>query len=97
MDTNVYHWYHGKLNVGHQTCRHHRPWVSLVSIEHVTSSFNTKWLANHSQVIITNSGFSQYKMVTAGVKDLSETVVYKFLVKGNDVKFLSYRMFKSFC
>ena len=36
-------------------------------------------------------------MVTAGVKDLSETVVYKFLVKGNDVKFLSYRMFKSFC
>jgi hypothetical protein len=59
MDTNVYHWYHGKLNVG-------------------------------------NSGFSQYKMVTAGVKDLSETVVYKFLVKGNDVKFLSYRMFKSF-
>jgi hypothetical protein len=35
-------------------------------------------------------------MVTAGVKDLSETVVYKFLVKGNDVKFLSYRMFKSF-
>jgi hypothetical protein len=35
-------------------------------------------------------------MVTAGVKDLSETVVYKFLVKGNDVKFLSDRMFKSF-
>ena len=25
MDTNVYHWYHGKLNVGHQTCRHPRP------------------------------------------------------------------------
>jgi len=50
MLTNVYHWYHGKLNVGHQTCRHPRPWVSLESIEHVTSNLKKK-MAGQSQKV----------------------------------------------
>ena len=74
------------------------PLVNLFTNDcHLVLSIGNQFYRPTSQVIITNSGFSQYKMVTAGVKDLSETVVYKFLVKGNDVKFLSDRMFKSFC
>ena len=46
LDTNVYHLSPRKLNVGHQTCRQSRPWARLVSIEHVTSNFKTKWPDN---------------------------------------------------